>query len=255
MRNILAIAGKELRQTFNGAVAYVAMGAFLILTGFFFYDMVMSYNRYMGYAQQQPQMMDQINVNDLIVTPLFHNINVLLLLIVPLVTMRLFAEERNLGTDEMLLTSPIGIGEIITGKLLAALIFYVLLIALTLVYPAILMRYAKPDIGKLLSGYAGLLLMGAAFITFGLFASTLTRSQVVAAIVSFTVLLVFWILGWLAESLTGPVGGVVRYLSMTEHFERFGQGLIDTSDVVYYLSFIAFFWFLATRAVESTRWR
>jgi ABC-2 type transport system permease protein len=255
MRNVLAIAGKELRQSFSNSVAYVSMGGFLILAGFFFYDMVTSYNKYMGYAQMNPQMMDQINVNDLIVSPLFHTMNVLLLLIVPLITMRLFAEERALGTDEMLLTSPISVGEIVTGKMIAALAFYALLIAMTAVYPAILLKYARPDLGKLLAGYIGLLLMGGAFISFGMFASTLTRSQVVAATVSFTVLLVFWILGWLAESQQGAVGGVMRYLSMTDHFERFSQGVVDSSDVVFYVSFIAFFWFLATRAVEATRWR
>jgi ABC-2 type transport system permease protein len=255
MRNITAIAGKELKQFFGGSVAYVVMAAFLMLSGFFFYDMVMSYNRYAGYAQMNPQMMDQLNVNDAIVTPLFHNINVLLLLIVPLITMRLFAEERNLGTDEMLLTSPVSVGEIVTGKLAAALLFYLLLIALTAVYPAILFKHARPDAGKLLAGYLGLLLMGGAFIAFGLFASTLSKSQVVAAIVTFAVLLVFWILGWIAESQVGTFGQALKYLSMTEHFERFGQGAVDTGDLVYFGSFIAFFWFLAARAVESTRWR
>lgn len=255
MRNIWAIADKELRQFFGGSVAYVVMAAFLMLTGFFFYDMVMSYNRYLGYTQMNPAMMDQLNINDLIITPLFHNINVILLLIVPLVTMRLFAEERNLGTDEMLLTSPVSIGQIVTGKFLAAVAFYLLLLLLTGLYPAILFKYAKPDIGKLAAGYAGLILMGISFIAFGLFASTLTRSQVVAAIVSFAVLLVFWILGWLAESQAGVFGKILKYLAMTEHFERFSQGMIDTSDLLYFVSFIAFFWFMATRAVESTRWR
>ncbi|NLH47781.1 MAG: ABC transporter permease subunit [Myxococcales bacterium] len=255
MRNIWAIADKELRQFFGGSVAYVVMAAFLMLTGFFFYDMVMSYNRYLGYTQMNPAMMDQLNINDLIITPLFHNINVILLLIVPLVTMRLFAEERNQGTDEMLLTSPVSIGQIVTGKFLAATAFYLLLLLLTGLYPAILFKYAKPDIGKLAAGYAGLILMGVSFIAFGLFASTLTRSQVVAAIVSFAVLLVFWILGWLAESQAGVFGKILKYLAMTEHFERFSQGMIDTSDLLYFVSFIAFFWFMATRAVESTRWR
>ncbi|MDP8224369.1 MAG: ABC transporter permease subunit [Candidatus Lernaella stagnicola] len=255
MRNILAIAGKELRQFFGGAVAYVVMTAFFMLTGFFFYDMIMSYNRYIGYAQMQPMYMQQLNINDMIVTPLFQNINVILLLIVPLITMRLFAEERNQGTDELLLTSPVSIGQIVTGKLLSALAFYALLLVMTFVYPAILAKYAMPDLGKLITGYVGLLLMGACFISFGLFASTLTRSQLVAAITSFAVLLVFWILGWIAESQPGIVGEVMRYLAMTEHFERFGQGVIELSDVTYFISFILFFWFLATRAVESTRWR
>jgi gliding motility-associated transport system permease protein len=255
MRNILAIAHKELQQIFGGSVAYVVMTAFFMLTGFFFYDMVMAYSRYLGYAQMQPQYMEQLNINDMIVTPLFHNINIILLLIVPLLTMRLFAEERNNGTDELLLTCPVSAGQIVSGKLLAAVAFYALMLAMTIVFPAILAKYAAPDPGKLVAGYLGLLLIGIAFISFGLFSSTLTRSQLVAAITSFAVLLVFWILGWIAESQPGVVGEVLRYLAMTEHFERFGQGVIDLSDVTYFLSFIAFFWFLATRAVEATRWR
>lgn len=255
MRNILAMAGKELRQIFGGAVAYVVLTAFFMLTGFFFYDMVTAYNRYLGYAQMQPQYMEQLNINDMILTPLFHNINIILLLMVPLITMRLFAEERDQGTDELLLTCPISVGQIVTGKFLAAFAFYALMLVMTLIYPAVLAKHASPDLGKLLAGYLGLLLIGTSFISFGLFASTLTRSQLVAAITSFAVLLVFWIIGWIAESQPGVFGEVLRYLAMTEHFERFGEGVVDVGDVAYFGSFIVFFWFLATRAVESTRWR
>jgi ABC-2 type transport system permease protein len=215
----------------------------------------MLYNRYLMSAQANPMSMEGLNINDVILSPLFEFISLILLWVVPFVTMRLFAEERNQGTDEMLLTSPITVNQIVTGKLLAATAFYLLLLALTLMYPAILFKYAQPDLGKLLAGYAGLLLMGIAFVSFGLFASTLTRSQVVAAVISFALLLVFRILSWLAEWKPGVIGDVLRYLAMTEHFERFGRGVIHTGDLVYFASFIAFFWFLATRAVESTRWR
>jgi len=257
MRNVHAILGKELRQIFGGPVAYVVLVAFLVLTGFFFYDLFVNYNQIMGYAgmYQNPQAMEQMNVNDMILTPLFHNINVILLLIVPLLTMRLYSEEKRAGTDELLLTSPVSIWQIITGKYLAGLAFYFLLLVLTVHYPAILFKYAKPDLGKVLAGYIGLFLMGGAFVAVGLFISALTKSQVVAAISGFSILLLFWILGWIAESQTGMVGDVLRYLAMTEHFERFSEGVVDLRDVVYFLTFIIFFWFMATRAVESTRWR
>ncbi len=257
MRNILAICGKELRQIFGSSVAYVILAAFLMLTGFFFYDLFSNYSQILGYAgmYQQPGMMEQVNVNDMILTPLFHNINVILLLIVPLITMRLYSEEKRAGTDELLLTSPVSVGQIVTGKLLAGVVFYLLVLVLTFHYPAIVAKYAAPDVGKIVAGYLGLLLMGIAFVAFGLFASTLSRNQVVAAVATFSVLLVFWILGWIAESQTGVVGQVMKYLSMTEHFEKFGEGALEIADLVYFLSFIAFFWFLATRSVESTRWR
>lgn len=257
MRNALTICSKELRQIFGSSVAYVVLAAFLMLSGFFFYDLFSNYSQILGYAgvYQNPAMMEQVNVNDMILTPLFHNINVILLLVIPLITMRLYSEEKRSGTDELLLTSPLKVGHLITGKLLAGMAFYLLILVLTFHYPAILYKYAQPDFGKIVAGYLGLFLMGGSFIAFGLFASTLSKSQVVAAVISFSFLLVFWILGWIAESQIGVVGDGLRYLSLTEHFEPFGEGMLNTSDVVYFLSFIAFFWFLATRSVESTRWR
>jgi len=257
MRNIMTIFGKEMRLIFSGPVAYVVLASFLLLTGFFFFDLFANYSQILSYASmyQNPAMLEQVNVNQMILTPLMHNISILLMLIVPILTARLYAEEKSAGTDELLLTSPIRVSEIISGKLLAGLAFYLLLLMLTIHFPAVLFKYANPDLGTALSGYLGLFLMGAAFISFGLFVSTLTDSQVVAAISSFALLLIFWILGWLAESQSGLVGEVLGYLSMTQHFEHFGEGLISVVDLVYYLSFIALFWFLATRAVESTRWR
>lgn len=257
MRNTLAFFFKEWKIQFSSPTAYVVIVGFLMLSGFFFYDLFSNFARIINYASmyQNPQMLQQINFNDLVVSPLFQNINILLLLVIPLITMRTFAEERRQGTDELLLTSPVGISQIVWGKFLSALAFFTLLLILTLQYPIILHHYGQIDLGNVAAGYAGLFLMGTSFIALGMFASSLTKSQIVAAVAGFSALLMFWLVGWLAESVSGVNGKFLGYLSLTSHFEMFSKGAIHTKDIIYFLSFIFFFLFLSTRSLESTRWR
>jgi len=219
MRNMTAFLGKEFRLYFVSPAAYVVMIGFLILAGFFFYDLVTTFSQMLSYYQmyQNPYIMEQLNVNDMVVGPLFQNINVILLLIIPILTMRAFAEEKKLGTDELILTSPVSVHQVVLGKFFAAVLFFVLIMALTAHFPIILAKFSNPDPGKILSGYLGLFLMGTAFISFGIFASSLTENQIVAAVISFSTLLLFWIVGWMAESVGAPMGDVLRYLSITEH--------------------------------------
>ena len=211
MQNTFTVFGKEMRQIFSGPVAYVVLASFLMLTGLFFFDLFSNYSQILGYASmyQNPAMMERINVNEMIMTPLFHNITIILILVLPLLTMRLYSEEKRAGTDELLLTSPISVASIISGKFLAGMTFYLLLLLMTVHFPAILFKYAHPDLGTVLTGYLGLLLMGGCFLALGLFISTLTQSQVVSGFVTFTALLVFWLLGWLAEGQAGLVGDVL----------------------------------------------
>lgn len=257
MRNVLAFFSKELKIQFASPVAYVVLAGFLMLSGFFFYDLFSNFSRVLNYAgnYQNPQLLQQINLNDLVMQPLLQNMNVLLLLVIPLITMRSFAEERRYGTDELVLTSPVSIVEYVWGKFLAAVAFYMLLLLLTFQYPLILMHYGALDVGKMASGYLGLLFMGISFIALGLFASSLTKSQMVAAVGAFSALLIFWIIGWLSESVGGMSGKLLEYLSLTNHFESFTKGAVNIKDVIYFCSFIFFFIFLSTRSVESTRWR
>ncbi len=258
MRNIWAFLLKEMQLYFQSATAYVVATAFLVLSGFFFYTQLTDFAQmlsYYQYYQQNPMVLQQLNVNDFVVGPLFNNINVILLLVIPLITMRSFAEEKKLGTEELILTSPVSVNQVVIGKFLAAMAFYICLLALTSHFPLILYKMSTPDTGKVLSGYLGLLLIGGTFISFGLFTSSLTSNQVVAAIFSFAVLLLFWIVGWLAESVQAPFGDILAYVSVTEHFNSFLEGVIRLEDVVFYLTFIFFSLFLTARAVESTRWR
>ncbi|HDH96375.1 MAG TPA: ABC transporter permease [Proteobacteria bacterium] len=257
MRNLRYMLAKELRSLFVSPIAYVVIPGFLILSGFFFYDLLTSYARLVSFYQiyRNPMVLDQLNVNDFVISPLFQNINVLLLLIIPLITMRLFAEEKRQGTDELLFTLPIRTGEIVLGKALAAVLFFLVILVLTAPYPIILAKISNPDLGKILSAYLGLFLMGVSFISLGLFASSLTDNQIIAAVLGFSALLLFWIVGWIAETSAGALATVLGALSLTNHFEGFAKGVLEIKDLVYFITFIGFWIFLTLRSVESVRWR
>jgi ABC-2 type transport system permease protein len=183
------------------------------------------------------------------------NLTVINLLVVPLVTMRTYAEERRSGTIELLMTSPVTDLQIIVGKFLGAMSLYAAMLGITLVHMAILFVYGNPEWKPIASGYLGLLLLGGCFVSLGLFFSSLTRNQIVAGMFTFAVLLLFWILDWVG-SLAGPgVEKVVGYLSLTGHLEDFVRGVIDSQHVIYYLSFITFSLFITAKAVDSERWR
>lgn len=245
---------KELRLYFTSPVAYVILTIFLLIAGYFFFSIFSFFTRASMQAAMNPQMGRDLNVTDSVLRPLFANVSVILLLLMPLVTMRLFAEERRSGTIELLLTYPVRDGAVLAGKYLAALTMYVVMVAGTLAYPAMLVNFARVEWGPLLTGYLGLLLMGAMFLAVGLFASSLTENQVVAAIVTFGVLLMFWIIGWTAEFAGGPLGAVLTHLSILDHNDTFAKGVLDTKDIIYYVNFTVLALFLALRSLEARRW-
>src|SRR5262249_45137681 len=173
--------------------------------------------------------------SDSVIRPRVVNISVILLLLMPLVTMRLFAEERRAGTIELLLTYPVRDGAVLAGKYLAALGLYALMIGLTVLYPLIVVYFARLEWGPVLTGYVSLLLRGPSFIAFGVFASSLTEKQSVAAVITVGVLLIFWILGWSADYAGGSIGRVLQFLSILEHNDSFSKGVLDTKDLLYYV--------------------
>ena len=257
MTNVWAIAYKELRNYFVSPVAYVVLAGFLLLCGWFFWIYLLQFSTMVSmYAQfQQPQMLAQMNLNDMVMAPLLQNMVIIFLIMMPLVTMRLFAEERANGTDELLLTSPIDTLEITFGKFLGAGLFFATMLGCTLLYPAILMYYGDPEIGSIVTGYLGLLLVGLSFIAIGLFTSTLTDNQIVAAVMSFVILLLLFAIGWPANTVGETAGAVLSYLSLTDHLQPLVEGLLVSSDVIYFLSVIAVALFLSQRSLESLRWR
>lgn len=257
MRNALAIAGKDIRSYFVSPIAYVVMTGFVLLGGWFFFNLLARFNFLvqMYGAMQNPQAMQQLNLNDFVIAPLLHNLSVVLVILIPVITMRAFAEEKRAGTYELLMTAPLSVTEIVIGKFLGAFVFVFLMVLLTGIYPAILLAYGNPEIGVLLGGFLGLLLLATAFLSVGLLTSSLTQNQIIAAVSCLVILLLLYVISWPAETAGETMGAVLRYLSLTEHFGEMVKGIIDTRDVIYFISVIALALFLTQRAVESLRWR
>jgi len=246
---------KEMRLYFTSPVAWVIITMFLLIAGYFFYSIFAFYTLASMQSAMNPQMARELNVTDSVLRPLFSNVSVILLLLMPLITMRLFAEERRSGTIELLLTYPVRDGAVLVGKYLAALALYAIMLALTLLYPGILIYFTRVEWGPLLTGYLGLLLMGATFLAVGIFASSLTENQIVAAITTFGTLLLLWVVGWSAEYVGGPWGRVLSHLSILEHFDTFARGVLDTKDVIFYVDATIVALFLTLRSLEARRWK
>ena len=255
MKNVWFLAKKELKAYFSSPIAYVVISVFLLLVGFFFYSLVWWFNSQSMQIAQNPYYAQQVNINQMVYSPLFNNISIILLLMLPLLTMRLFAEEKKIGTEELLFTSPVSVTQIILGKYLASLAVLVVMLLLTGILSLFTFAYGNPEAAPLLVGYLGLFLMGAAFIAVGIFFSSLTENQIVSAILTFGALLLFWILSWAASSAGGMWKGVLDYLSFFQHFDGMTRGVLDTADLAYYLSFSFFGLFLTHAAIQSRRWR
>jgi ABC-2 type transport system permease protein len=255
MRNIWIIAKKEIRSYFSSPIAYVVVAVFLILVGFFFFSLLSWFNSMAIQMAQNPYYYQQVNINQMVYSPLFHNISIILLLMLPLLTMRLFSEEKKLGTDELLFTSPISVNEIILGKYLASLFVLFIMLALTGLLSIFTFAFGNPELAPILNGYLGLFLMGAAFVAIGLFFSSLTENQIVSASLTFGALLLFWIINWASTSASGFWQSVLNYLSFFQHFDDLTKGILDTKDLVYYLSFAFFGLFLTHAVIQSRRWR
>ena len=246
---------KEMRLYFTSPIAWVILTIFLFIAGYFFYSIFAFFTLASMQSAMNPAMARDLNVTDSVLRPLFSNISVILLLLMPLVTMRLFAEERRSGTIELLLTYPVRDGAVLIGKYLAGLTLYAIMLALTLFYPLLVAYFARVEWGPLASGYLGLLLMGATFLAVGIFASSLTENQIVASIITFGVLLIFWVVGWSSDYVGGTWGRVLSHLSLIEHFDSFAKGVLDTRDVLYYFDFTIVALFLTLRSLEARRWK
>jgi ABC-2 type transport system permease protein len=257
VRNAITIAGKELRSYFVSPIAYVVLTGFLLIGGWFFFNLLARFNFLINIyaAMRNPQMAEQLNLNDAVIAPLLHNLSVVLIILMPMITMRTFAEEKRLGTYEMLMTSPLSVREIVAGKFLSTLVFVLIMIGLTGIYPLILVAYGNPEIGVIAGGYLGLLLLAVTFASVGLFTSSLTENQIIAAVTCFVILLLLYVIAWPAETAGSTLGEVLKYLSLTDHFAEMVKGVIDTKDLCYFVSVIALALFLTERSVESIRWR
>lgn len=255
MKGFWAVYRKELYSFMFSPIIYVVAVVFFLLAGYFFYSGVAYYSLISFQASQNPFMAKELNVTTMVIRPFLLDLSIVFLLLSPLLTMRLFAEERKSGTLELLLTYPISDGAMVWAKFCAVLTVYILLLAGTLPSMLILGYLTKPNWLVILGGYGGLVLMGTAFLSLGIFTSSLTQNQIIAATLSFGALLGFWIVSWMksiAES--GFIRTLFEYLSITEHLDPFTKGLIESKHVVYYLLFTAVFLFLTRRRIDSYRW-
>ncbi len=236
MRNTTTIALREFKSYLASPMAYVVTGIFLLLTGFFF--------------SISPTTYFETSIRGL--WEFWGTLR--LLLLASVLTMRLLAEERKMGTLELLLTAPVRDSEVIMGKFFGSLGILTVMLALTFYYPILLMSFGDPDMGPIITGYLGLFLLGGASLAVGLFASSLTSNQLVAAMVAGGIIFALWFAGMAAGLLPEAMGDVISYVSLYYHFSSFMRGVIDTRGIIYYLSITVLFLFLAIRSIESSRW-
>jgi ABC-2 type transport system permease protein len=236
VRNVWAVATRELRSYFLSPLAYVVIALFLALSGYLF-ALILA------------------NQREASLRGLIQNVSVLYLFIVPAISMRLLAEEQRTGTVELLLTNPVQEWEIVTGKFLASIMLVLVMLGLTLLFPLFLFVFGNPDKGPIITGYLGVFFQAAAFLSVGLFASSLTQNQIVAAILAFALLLGLWLSDNLGQFLGGTVGSIVSYASVINHFQSFPQGVIQSNDVIYYLTLVVAGVAFSTLALQSRRYR
>jgi ABC-2 type transport system permease protein len=254
MRNIWIICRKELRSYFVSPVAYLLLIMFALIFGFFFWN-VLGYFVLTGMEAQMRGQPMPMNLNEQVVRPLLANVGVIGLFFIPLISMRLFAEEKRNGTIELLTTSPIRDFEMIVGKWLAALILYTCLLLITALNFVSLFKYGNPDFKPLAIGYLGLILQAGSLLAIGTFISTLTRNQIIAGAVTFGVCLLLWVLEWVSGYETASWAKVLAYISMNSHMDSFAKGVLATKDAIFYVSVIFLGLFLTSRSIESLRWR
>ena len=235
MRKIWAICRKEITVTFSSPVGYIAGAVFLAVSGVFFTLIVSS-------------------TREASLRHLFYNMAVMMLLVAPMITMRLFSEEKKMGTFELLMTMPVRLPELVLGKFLGASILVLAIVGLTMQFPVFLMSFGNPDLGPLFTGYLGFILMALALTSIGLFVSSLTDSMFVSGIVSFGIMLLLWIISWAGDMVGGIPGDFIRATSLIDRLESFVKGILDTGDIVYYLSVIGISLFLTVRALDWRRW-
>jgi len=259
VRSILTIAGKELRGYFVSPIAYVVLTGFLLLGGWFFYNLLARFNFILGMysAMRNPEALAQVNLNQWVVEPLLHNLSVVLVILVPMITMRSFAEEKRAGTYELLMTSPIRTGEILAGKFLGAAVFLLIMVGLAAGFGALLWFYGNPgpELPVMAAGFGGLFLIALTFAAVGMCCSAFTENQIIAAVSGLVACLMLYVIGWPADTAGEPAGNVLRYLSITEHFAELVKGVVDTADLGYFGLVMALALFITHWTVESLRWR
>jgi ABC-2 type transport system permease protein len=255
MKKAFVIAAKEYKSYFMGPVAYVISGLFVFLMSWMFFQILSAFSQHSFRAMIQGGR-GALSMNDYVFAPHFANVNVVMLIMIPAFTMKLFAEEKKNRTMDLLMTSPVTAGQIVLGKFIAGLLMVWSILAFLGVYPLITSYFGAFDKGPILTSFLGLALLSGVYVAIGIFASSLTENVIIAYFLAFVISLFFWVIGWASASMEGPTAqAIFNHLSIVTHFGGFTKGIIDTSAVVYYVSMMFFFCFLSYRVVESARWR
>ncbi len=255
MKNALIIAKRELGAFFSSPIFYVITTVFLCLYSFIFINLLSYFNTLSFQETTAPSATPNLSVNEWVVEGSFLNMAVILLLMIPIITMRSFSEEQKNKTIQLLLAAPLTLAEIVAGKFLACMGVVTLMLIISSYNIFFVLFLGNPEIGPILTGYLGIFLMSGCFISAGILASSLTKNQVIAAVLGFGFALFSWIIGWAAQSVGAGLGEILGYLSLVSHLDNFLKGIVDSSDIVYYLSIIAFCLFLTHRVLDSRRWR
>jgi len=259
MKNIIAIVQRELGTYFVSPVAYVVLTIFLLLSGIFFQIVLTGVLRETMMQAMQGAQFGQgpppVDVPAIVSRGFLGSMGVILLFMIPMITMALFSEEKKRGTIELLLTAPLTDVEVILGKFFAAVSFFVILLATTWIPMAVLYIFGDPASGPILTAYLGLFLYCLALVAIGMFISSLTENQIVAGVLSFATFLLFWIVNALANVAQGTTKAVLSYLSILDHLQDFMNGVLSTSNIIFYLSLAFIGVFLTYRSVDSLRWR
>ncbi len=254
MRNVWIILRKELRSYFTSPIAYLLLVMFAVIFGYFFWNSV-GYYVNMALESQMEGEQSELNLAEQVIRPLLSNITVIGLFFIPLISMRLFSEEKRSGTIELLATSPVKDYEIIIGKWLAAVVMYTLMVGSTMLDFVFLFKYGNPDWKPILVGYLGLILQAGGLLAIGIFISALTRNQIVAGAVTFGIVLMLFVAGWASQYNDATWAQVLSYMSVVTHFDSFSKGVIDSKDAVFDATVIFLGLFFTARSMESLRWR
>lgn len=257
MKNVKFIAKMEMQIYFTSPIIYILATVFLSICGYMYWDLLTNFSEISFRAVNLDRMIqtENISANTMVFTPLFSYMGFFLLLIIPLMTMRLFSEEKKIGTMELLLTYPTTNFEIVFGKFLASFTVLVIMIGATLIYPLITRIYGAVKFAPLMAGYLGLLLQGIAIMSVGIFSSSLTENQIVASIITYGIVVILSSIQWTADFIPKVVSRFLEYISISTHSNTLINGVIDTRDVVYFIMFSFFFIWLTLKSLESERWR
>ena len=259
MKSVFWIARREIGSFFYSPIFYIVTAVFLVLYSFLFFAMLSDFSQASMQAAPQAEALQKagysINANEMVIVPSLGNMSIILLFIIPLVTMRSFAEEKKNKTFALLLSSPVHLGEIVVGKFLACLLVVSFMILLSSYSIIFIIAVGQPEMGPIFSGYLGILLMMGCYIAMGVFASSLTDNQIVAAVVGFGLALLMWLLELPAQSPDSGIGIILEKISLRSHLDPFLNGILDTKDIFFYLSFMVFILFVTHQVLDSRRWR